>query len=257
MTSSGTVIDSKSAFLRTQIRLLTAVLEPSLQFRENVRASSDGPGQKTIDNVMEKVNGAIATHNRYVYTPETTRHVAGQIDALYWNEITARPAPGEADELMVEKDKDLTLSEAIATLPDTLDSLIPNTSSPSSPSSPSPDESTYQSLHARLQTLSRARDAQQHRLAQYKHLQKILQPLQNPQESIQPNLASKDGELARELERLRVLAARVGGRIREMGPPAEEEEEMDVGGRHGEEDDVMEGEEVERRKKLERVLDMT
>jgi hypothetical protein len=47
-------------------------------------------------------------------------------------------------------------------------------------------------------------------------LQTLLEPFANAQENIQPNLVTRDGELGRELERMRILLARVTGRVEEM-----------------------------------------
>jgi hypothetical protein len=53
-------------------------------------------------------------------------------------------------------------------------------------------------------------------LARYKQLQTLLEPFANAQENIQPNLVTRDGELGKELERMRILLARVTGRVKEM-----------------------------------------
>jgi hypothetical protein len=44
-------------------------------------------------------------------------------------------------------------------------------------------------------------------------LQKLLEPFTEPQKNIQPNLVTREGELAQELERMRRLVARVGARV--------------------------------------------
>lgn len=49
-----------------------------------------------------------------------------------------------------------------------------------------------------------------------RQLQHCLLPFKQPLENIQPNLVTKDGELAQELERMKVLMARVGGKIESM-----------------------------------------
>jgi hypothetical protein len=49
--------------------------------------------------------------------------------------------------------------------------------------------------------------------AQYEHLQKLLQPLKDPMTKVQPNLITRDGELAKELGRMRVLMARVSSKM--------------------------------------------
>jgi hypothetical protein len=40
-----------------------------------------------------------------------------------------------------------------------------------------------------------------------------LEPFREPQDNVQPNLVTRDGELVRELEKMRMLVARVSGRI--------------------------------------------
>ena len=53
------------------------------------------------------------------------------------------------------------------------------------------------------------RQAQKQKLEQYKQLQQLLEPFRDPQVNVQPNLVTKDGELKTELDRMRVLIARV------------------------------------------------
>lgn len=72
---------------------------------------------------------------------------------------------------------------------------------------------SYRQLRERLIALDTKRQQRQRRLDQLQHLQRLLEPFQDPQKDIQPNLITKDGELVQELERMRMLVARVGGRI--------------------------------------------
>ena len=72
----------------------------------------------------------------------------------------------------------------------------------------------YKQLQARLTALNEQRQTQQKKLAQYKHLRSLLDPFRNPQENIQPNLVTKDGDLSRELARMKFLMARVGEKVK-------------------------------------------
>lgn len=67
----------------------------------------------------------------------------------------------------------------------------------------------YQQLQARLVALNAKRQAQEDQLVQYKQLQQLLEPFKDPQTNVQPNLVTKDGELGKELDRMRILMARV------------------------------------------------
>jgi hypothetical protein len=51
------------------------------------------------------------------------------------------------------------------------------------------------------------------KLETYKNIQKRVEPLKNPQTSVQPNLATRDGVLEGELAKMRSLGIRVGSRV--------------------------------------------
>lgn len=71
----------------------------------------------------------------------------------------------------------------------------------------------YQQLREQLQVLDERRLQRQQRLDQLRHLKRLLEPFQDARKDIQPNLVTRDGELVQELEKMRMLAARVGGRL--------------------------------------------
>ena len=71
----------------------------------------------------------------------------------------------------------------------------------------------YRQLRERLASLDSQRRQRQRRLDQLQHLRRLLEPFKEPEKDIQPNLITKDGELIQELEKMRMLVARVGGRI--------------------------------------------
>lgn len=82
----------------------------------------------------------------------------------------------------------------------------------------------YQQLRERLIGLDNRRQQRQRRLDQLRQLQHLLEPFQEPQENIQPNLVTRDGELMQELEKMRMLTARVGGRIHSRPRPDSSQE---------------------------------
>lgn len=71
----------------------------------------------------------------------------------------------------------------------------------------------YLRLRERLVDLDNRRQQRQRRLDQLRRLQGLLKPFHEPQKNIQPNLITRDGELVQELDKMRMLVARVGGRI--------------------------------------------
>lgn len=74
----------------------------------------------------------------------------------------------------------------------------------------------YQQLQARLVALDAQRQVQKQKLAQYRKLRGLVEPFRDPQVNVQPNLVTKDGELKTELDRMRVLIARVASGL--QGP---------------------------------------
>lgn len=136
MDRSKTVTDAKAAFLRSQIRLLSAVLQPSSQWREFADDTEDNLPDKVVQDAMNKgtlptsrhvresvhihtnanapaVNEKVKQHNRSVYSAPSQRHVAEQVDALYWQAVSSDGASAEVDSdtVVVSKDADLSNSE--------------------------------------------------------------------------------------------------------------------------------------------------
>lgn len=214
MDQSRTVVEAKTAFLRQQIRLLSATLQPSSQWRDNAPAIEEPElSDKVVEDVMNKVNAKIKQHNRLVYSAASTRHVAEQIDVLYWNSVSeggigSAETDFESGLLPVKKTTDLTDEESLSSLPSNLEQLIPADSSSSQPYTPS-DSAAYSTALTRLSSLHARHTAIQNKLNQLKALKALLEPYKEPQKNIQPNLVTRNGDLGKELDRMRVLIARV------------------------------------------------
>ena len=140
MERSRTITDAKAAFIRTQVRLLSAPLVRSSQWRDFADEPEQGHlSNKVVDEVMSKgisksyslaevetqkigsgndslivdtiVNEKLKLHNRMVYSIQSQRHVAEQIDALYMQEVSKERLSTEIDTIVVDQDVDLTSSE--------------------------------------------------------------------------------------------------------------------------------------------------
>jgi Kinetochore complex Fta4 of Sim4 subunit, or CENP-50 len=108
----------------------------------------------------------------------------------------------------------LTASRTIKSLPQDYNDLYIRPDAYSN--FPESEAARYKTIYDRLKSLAERRDQQQQRLARYKELQTLLEPFTNAQENIQPNLVTRDGELGKELEKMRILLARVTGRVMEV-----------------------------------------
>jgi hypothetical protein len=93
-----------------------------------------------------------------------------------------------------------------------------------------PEEATkYNELQRKLADLNERRKATRDRVERYRAAKKLLDPFKGEDAGLQENLVTKNGEIERELERMRMLMLRVergvmglGGRI------GDDEMELDV-----------------------------
>lgn len=204
------MLDAKAAFLRQQVRLLSQPLQPSTSWRDFApETDSSDLSSKTIDAVMARINEKLKQHNKNVYSAMSQRHVAEQIDALYWNQVMEEDGEASLDALAVSRDADLTKRDEVAQLPENLRELQVHPHQALSDE----DAAQYAALQQRLVDASHKRDEQKKRLEGYRQLKTLLEPLDGVKEIVQPNLVTKDGDLSKELDKMRVLLARVTEKV--------------------------------------------
>lgn len=165
-----------------------------------------------------KVNDRIKQHSRMVYPPQSQRHVAEQIESLHWTLASAATdAASDRDAVVATRDLDLTDSSVLANLPEDYDDLHLHErrdgGEDNADGEGEEEAERYLRLRGELLALSEKRDTLMTKLARYQHLCRLLAPLDEPQTNVQPNLVTRDGELAQELDRMRVLLARVTGKV--------------------------------------------
>lgn len=89
----------------------------------------------------------------------------------------------------------------------------------------------YKELQRRLAEANEKRSLVRERVAHYKALKELLVPFEEPAENVQGNLVVRDGEIEKELERMKLLLLRVQRACSglEQKPDADgDAEEMDV-----------------------------
>ncbi|KAJ9254386.1 kinetochore Sim4 complex subunit Fta4 [Paecilomyces variotii] len=204
MDTSRTISELKSSFVRTQVRILSAALEPQEGWRAYGVPSDEGDlSDKAVEEALQKLHSVLKQHNRVVYSSQAIHHVARQIESLYWNSVHEDLHGLGYHGKGVEQGTDLSNHLNISKLPLEWESE----------SADEEGRQRYQQLRTRLVELDEQRQQQQRRLAEYKRLQALLEPFKDPQSNIQPNLVTRDGELGKELDRMRMLVARVAGRV--------------------------------------------
>ncbi|PQE06948.1 Kinetochore fta4 protein [Rutstroemia sp. NJR-2017a WRK4] len=214
---SATIIDLKSSFLRTQILALSQPIQPSHDWQASISEEENTLRQRAIDEALFKLNTALKQHNKLSYPPQAQRHVAEQIDRLYW-------AAGERDvnvngEEWNEKGADYRLAENIEKLPEEW-SEEAETKAPK-------QAAKYKELQRKLVELDDRRKAAKERLEQTRAAKRLLDPFEDASVHVQENLVTKNSEMEKELERMRMLMLRVERGITGIGGTSEEDD-MDI-----------------------------
>jgi len=79
-----TLFTIKKSFLASQIRLLSVDPTPPPNWQDDIPAGPGGDlSQRAIDQALTKVNLVARKYNRSVYSSQTVKRVAEQIEAIY------------------------------------------------------------------------------------------------------------------------------------------------------------------------------
>lgn len=165
------------------------------------------------------MNEKIRQHNRLIFSTQSQRHVAEQIESLHWNLVSADTERADLDTVVVRRDAELTNTNTLRqALPEEYDDLHlhPDVREEEGDAAVEAQRERYTALREELLELGRERDGLKKKVARYRQLRTLMAPLEDPQTDIQPNLVTRDGELSQELEKMRVLLARVTGRVGEL-----------------------------------------
>ncbi|KAK8079160.1 hypothetical protein PG994_002967 [Apiospora phragmitis] len=241
-----TILAHKSAFLSAQTLQLSQNLAPSDAWRNTHPIQNEDADQqqqqqqpvteKAVDDALYRLNHALQQHARRVYAPQATRHVAEQIDQLFLDinkddhnaEADDDGEDGEGNNVQkgdeLRQGADFTSDSAIAALPPTWDQIDAHETQ----SRPA-EAAYYADLQSRLGELSARRAETRARVERLRAMQNLLQPFHggadaaddasdggNQSEKLQENLVTRNGEVEKELERMRVLLVRVAGRVGQL-----------------------------------------
>ncbi|KAK0752338.1 kinetochore Sim4 complex subunit Fta4 [Schizothecium vesticola] len=213
MPSPPTVVHLKQSFLTTETRLLSQPLSPSRAWLNTNTAHDEGLPPKAVDDALFKLNQRLQQHTRRVYAPQATRHVAEQIDALYWNAALAasESRDGDDDDDILKIGSDLVDTKTITALPPSWSTVS------SSQAEEFPLEAArYIDAVAELQALDARREGARARVVRLQRMKGLLAPFEDAAETVQENLVTRNGEVEAEMQRMRMLLARVGGRVGQL-----------------------------------------
>ncbi|KAK4033225.1 kinetochore Sim4 complex subunit Fta4 [Parachaetomium inaequale] len=243
-----TVLSLKQSFLTTQTRLLSQPLTPTRAWlssnnnsnTNNKTQDEEALPSKALDDALFKLNHRLQQHARRAYAPQATRHVAEQIDQLYWNAAAERDGEEDGEDENggegLELGADLADPKVIATLP--LEWEDPSSSSSSQPL----EAKRYAELAGELHALAEGKQQATARVARLRRMQALLEPFSaNPSDGngdgdgdgalggVQENLVTRNGEVEAELHRMRMLLARVGGRVGQLKEEGQQARESSAG----------------------------
>ncbi|KAI1372574.1 kinetochore Sim4 complex subunit Fta4 [Hypoxylon crocopeplum] len=244
-----TILAHKSSFLTAQTLQLSQSLAPSGTWcTSNSRSAEGALSDRVVDEALYRANHALQQHARRVYAPQASRHVAEQIEVLYLEAAEkavrgdgiggggSAEDGGEGEDGAKERGEggprfsrvgaDFASDEVIASLPSTWD-----LHSPSQAEASPPEAQRYADLAASLSSLSTRRKEARAHLDRLRRMRDLLAPFtastsdgsgRTGVDKVQPNLVTRDGELEKELERMRVLLVRVAARVAQLPEPRED-----------------------------------
>ncbi|KAI9150401.1 Inner kinetochore subunit fta4 [Paramyrothecium foliicola] len=194
----------KTAFLTAQVSVLAQPLAPSDDWRASNDASSERPvADRELDAALFSLNQSLAQHARRIYAPQAVRHVAEQVNAVYLADAERRLGGPEDADGGIGRELDLTAHDAINALPPTWPSEKETASLPM-------EARRYDEAVKQLVSLAEQREQLQARVDRLRRIKAALTPLET---GVQENLISRNGPVEKELERMRILLARVAGRV--------------------------------------------
>lgn len=236
--SLPTIPSVKQGFLSTQTNYLSQTLGPSRAWQETNEADEQPLPTRVVEDALFNLNHAIQTHCRRVHAPPATRAVAEQIadnymdggredeDTSQWAEFSLVRESNTCKKGSISCQKRHKKLQGILTNvgdAKTIASLPPKWPSVKDARAFPPEAKQYEQLVNQLNDLNAQRqdfklfvDRLQRIAAQVEVLR-----MQDGRNSIQRNLITRNGDVEKELERMRILLTRVTGRIDQLSRPDE------------------------------------
>ncbi|KAK0108398.1 hypothetical protein ONS95_003207 [Cadophora gregata] len=236
-TSAPTILNLKTSFLRAQILALSHPLRPSATFTASNTSNEENVlRQKAIDDALIKLNNQLKQHNKLSYGPQVQRHVAEQVDKLYWNAGERGVRPLGLQDQWVERGSDYSvypngrlvdvrLIPVIAN--ESVIEQLPDSWSEHATATIPEQAAKFTELSQKLTTLNEHRRMAKEKVERYKQFKEMV-GLFAEDTGVQDNLVTRNGEVELELEKMRRLMLRVERGVGALEERGQGEEEMDV-----------------------------
>ncbi|KAF3312462.1 hypothetical protein TWF173_007260 [Orbilia oligospora] len=194
------MFEAKKGFLVSQTRIVSQSLSVTPGWEDG--CCDAGPSEMTIvvENTLAKVNRLCQRHHQIFYNAPAIDHVSEQIEVLYQQQRNDK-TPGQDGLDVLSGQADLSDPWSIEKLPE----IWPNEEEYGA------DEiyDAYKQLVGQVSGMAAGLVSLRSRHERLLCLRNKISMLEKPQEKIQPNLVFKDSELALELKRMRILAAKL------------------------------------------------
>ncbi|KAL5585433.1 hypothetical protein FOVSG1_014822 [Fusarium oxysporum f. sp. vasinfectum] len=222
-TAAPTIPSLKQSFITSQTTLLSQPLAPSRSWQETNDASDEAIPERVVQEVLYNLNHTVQQHCRRVYPPQASRNIAEQINDVYTKDAERKVGGPTDTEGGIGRELDLTENEAIEALPASWHLEKDINDHPM-------ETKRYADAVQQLTELNDQRKQLREQVARLKRLQSIVEPLQTDENGagIQENLLTRNGPVEKELERMRILLARVGGRVLSLPEEAPNGEAKEV-----------------------------
>ncbi|KAF5564944.1 kinetochore fta4 [Fusarium napiforme] len=221
--AAPTIPSVKQSFITSQTTLLSQPIAPSRSWQETNDASDEAIPDRVIQEVLYNLNHTIQQHCRRVYPPQASRSIAEQINDVYTKDAERKVGGPTDTEGGIGRELDLTEEEAIEALPASWHLEKDINDHPM-------ETKRYADAVQQLNELNDQRKQLREQVARLRRLQTIVEPLQTNENGagIQENLLTRNGPVEKELERMRILLARVGGRVLSLPEEAPNGEAKEV-----------------------------
>ncbi|RVD84472.1 uncharacterized protein DFL_006221 [Arthrobotrys flagrans] len=202
MNSSSTQLtfEAKKGFLISQTRIVSQAISVTPGWEDG--CCDAGPSEVTavvVENTLAKVNRLCQRHHQIFYNAPAIDHVSEQIEVLYQQQRNDKTPKQEGPDVLSGQ-ADLSDPRNIEKLPETW---------PVEGHGVDEVYDAYKELVGQVSSMAAGLVSIRSRHERLLALRNKISTLENPREKIQPNLVFKDGELALELKRMRILAAKL------------------------------------------------
>ncbi|KAG5803737.1 hypothetical protein H9Q74_004884 [Fusarium xylarioides] len=221
--AAPTIPSVKQSFITSQTTFLSQPIAPSRSWQETNDASDEAIPDRVVQEVLYNLNHTIQQHCRRVYPPQASRSIAEQINDVYTKDAERKVGGPTDTEGGIGRELDLTEDEAIEALPASWHLEKDINDHPM-------ETKRYADAVQQLTELNDQRKQLREQVARLKRLHYIVEPLQTDENGagIQENLLTRNGPVEKELERMRILLARVGGRVLSLPEDAPNGEAKEV-----------------------------